>query len=301
MSTQKVYTLLALCVLFWSGNFIIGRFISTSVQPLELAFFRWVFVVILLIPAFFIIDIKKVVLIFKKNFILLSFLSLLGITLFNTLLYIALQTTTATNALLINSIVPILILVLSFFILKSRISKVQTLGILLSTFGVIFLVLKGNIFNIFDIEFTTGDMWVLSSSISWATYSVFVKFKPKELTHLELFVIVVYVGTILFLIPWYLYQGYSLEHELEVLKNNWHFFVYVSIFPSLLSYYFWHTGIDEIGAEKTGQFTHLMPIFGSILAFIFLGETLKYFHMIGGVFIGIGIYLSLFMKKRVSE
>ncbi len=252
-------------------------------------------------PCFFIIDIKKVVFIFKKNFILLSFLSLLGITLFNTLLYIALQTTTATNALLINSIVPILILVLSFFILKSRITKIQTFGILLSTFGVVFLVLKGNIFNIFDIEFTTGDMWVLSSSISWATYSVFVKFKPKELTHLELFVIVVYVGTILFLIPWYLYQGYTLEHELEVLKNNWHFFIYVSVFPSLLSYYFWHTGIDEIGAEKTGQFTHLMPIFGSILAFIFLGETLKSFHMIGAIFIAIGIYLSLFMKKRVSE
>jgi len=300
MSIQRVYILLALCVLFWSGNFIIGRFISTSVQPLELAFFRWIFVVILLIPAFFIIDIKKIIYIFKENFLLLSFLSLLGITLFNTLLYIALQTTTATNALLINSIVPILILVLSFFILKSRISKIQTLGILLSTFGVIFLVLKGNIFNILDIEFTTGDMWVLSSSISWATYSVFVKFKPKELTHLELFVIVVYVGTILFLIPWYLYQGYSLQHEVEVLKNNWHFFLYVSVFPSLLSYYFWHTGIDEIGAEKTGQFTHLMPIFGSILAFIFLGETLKSFHMIGGVFIAIGIYLSLFMKKKTT-
>lgn len=298
MSTQRVYLLLALCVLFWSGNFIIGRYISSDVQPLELAFFRWIFVVVLLIPTLFIIDIKKVILIFKENFLLLSFLSLLGITLFNTLLYIALQTTTATNALLINSIVPILILILSFFILKTKITKVQTFGILLSTFGVVYLILKGNLSNIFDIVFTSGDLWVLSSSITWATYSVVVKFKPKNLSHLELFVIVVYVGTILFLVPWYLVQGYSLNQEINILKNNWHFFIYVSVFPSLLSYYFWHTGIDTIGAEKTGQFTHLMPIFGATLAFIFLGERLELFHLIGALFIAIGIYLSLFIKKR---
>lgn len=301
MSTQRVYLLLALCVLFWSGNFIIGRFISFSVEPVELAFFRWIFVLIFLIPTLFIIDIKKVVLIFKKNFILLSFLSLLGITLYNTILYIALQTTTATNALLINSIVPILILVFSFFILKSRITKIQTFGVLLSTLGVILLVLKGNLFNISNIVFTSGDMWIVLSAISWSLYSVIVKFKPKDLSHLELFVTIVYIGTLLFLLPWYLYQGYTIEHELVVLKNNWHFFLYVSIFPSLLSYYFWHLGIDEIGADKTGQFTHLMPIFGSILAFIFLGETLKSFHILGGIFIAVGIYLSLFLKKKINE
>jgi len=301
MSTQRVYLLLALCVLFWSGNFIIGRYVSIDIQPLELAFFRWIFVVVLLIPFIFLIDIKKVLRIFKENFILLSFLSLLGITLFNTLLYIALQTTTATNALLINSIVPILILVFSFFILKTKITKIQTLGILLSTFGVIFLVLKGNLQDILSITFTSGDLWVLSSSITWAMYSVVVKFKPKELTHLELFIIVVYVGTILFLIPWYLVQGYTLNHEIEVLKNNWYFFIYVSIFPSLLSYYFWHTGIDIIGAERTGQFTHLMPIFGASLAFLFLGERLELFHLGGAILIGFGIYLSLFIKKRINE
>lgn len=297
MSTQRVYLLLTLCVLFWSGNFIIGRFVSTNVEPLELAFFRWIFVVILLVPLLFIIDIKKVLYIFKTNFLILTVLSILGITLFNTLLYIALQTTTATNALLINSSVPILILVFSFFILKNKITKIQTLGILLSTFGVIFLVLKADLSNILNIEFTIGDMWVITSSISWALYSVLVKFKPKELTHLELFITVVYVGTIFFLIPWYLFQGYSLNKEINILKDNWHFFLYVSIFPSLLSYYFWHTGIDEIGAEKTGQFTHLMPIFGSILAFIFLGERLELYHFLGAIFIAIGIYLSLFLKK----
>ena len=296
ISTQRVYILLVLCVLFWSGNFILGRFVNTEIQALELAFFRWVFVIVLSFPILFFIDIRKVLKIVKENLLFLSFLSFLGITLFNTVLYIALETTTATNALLINSIIPILILVLSFFILKSNITKRQTLGIVLSTIGVIFLVLKGNFLNILNITFTKGDFWVIVSSIVWATYSVIVKFKPKNLSHIELFLVIVYLGFI-FLIPWYLFQGYSLEQEIRVLKDNWYFFLYVSLFASLLSFYFWHIGIDTISAEKTGQFTHLMPIFGSILAYIFLGETLEFYHIIGAVFIAVGIYLSLFAKK----
>lgn len=298
ISAPKVYVLLVLCVLIWSGNFILGRFVNTEILPLELAFFRWLFVIILSIPILFFIDIKKVIKTVKENFLLLSFLSIVGITLFNTVLYIALQTTTATNALLINSTIPILILILSFFILKSNISNRQIFGIILSTIGVVFLVLKGDFFNILKINFTQGDLWVIVSSILWATYSVVVKFKPKNLSHIELFLVIVYLGFI-YLLPWYLTQGYNLEHELILLKQNWYFFLYVSLLASIASFYFWHIGIEVISAEKTGQFTHLMPIFGSILAFIFLGEKLQVYHIVGALLIAMGIYLSLFMKKNV--
>ena len=296
ISTQRVYLLLVLCVLFWSGNFVLGRFVNAQIEPLELAFFRWLFVIILSSPVLFFIDIKKVLKTIKENFLLLSFLAIVGITVFNTVLYIALQTTTATNALLINSIIPILILVISFFILKKDITSRQVFGIVLSTIGVIFLVLKGNLFNILEITFTKGDLWVLLSSLLWATYSVVVKFKPKALSHIELFLVIVYLGFI-YLLPWYFMQGYNFTHEISVLKENWYFFLYVSLFASILSFYFWHIGIDTISAEKTGQFTHLMPIFGSILAFIFLGEKLELYHIFGALLIGSGIYLSLFLKK----
>lgn len=293
---QKVYFLLALCVLFWSGNFVLGRFVNTDIKPLELAFFRWLFVIVLTLPIVFKLDLKKIFLIVKQNFLILAFLSFLGITLFNTFLYIALQTTKAVNALLINSIIPILILILSFFILKTRITIIQVIGIIFSTFGVIFLVLKGNLLNFYNIEFNTGDFWIIASSVVWATYSTIVKLKPKDLSHVELFIVIVYLGFI-FLIPWYLYQGFDLNNEIQVFIKNWYFFLYVSLFASILSFYFWHIGIETIGADKTGQFTHLMPIFGSILAFIFLGEKLEFFHLMGAILIAIGIYLSLFFKK----
>ena len=296
MKEKQVYLLLGLCVLFWSGNFVLGRFVSSNMQALELAFFRWFFVIILTIPLLFKIDIKKMIKIYKKNFIFLSFLSFIGITLFNTLVYIALHTTTATNALLINSIIPVLILVFSFLILKTKISKIQAIGILLSTFGVIFLVLKGDLTNILKLEFTKGDLWIILSSISWATYSTLIKLKPKGLSHLELFILIVYIGFI-FLLPWYLIQGYTIQRELSILQNNWYFFVYISLFASLASFYLWHLGIEEIGAEKTGQFTHLMPLFGAFLAFIFLNELPHFYHLIGALLIAFGIYLSLFIKK----
>jgi len=237
MRHGKVYTLLTLCVLFWSGNFVLGRFVSSDIQPLELAFFRWCFVILFLVPLLFKIDIKKIINVYSKNFFLISFLAILGITLYNTFLYIALQTTMATNALLINSIIPILILVLSSLILKTKITKVQTLGILLSTLGVVFLVLKGNVSNILNIYFTQGDLWIIMSSLTWATYSTIIKLKPKTLNHIELFIAIVFIGFIL-LIPWYIMQNYTLHRELEILKENWYFFVYISFFASLLSFYF---------------------------------------------------------------
>ncbi|MGB5866407.1 MAG: DMT family transporter [Arcobacteraceae bacterium] len=292
---MKTYFLLILCVLFWSGNFVLGRYIKDDITPIELAFFRWFFVVIIVSPIF-IVRFKNIMSVFKKHYLILLFLAGLGISLYNTILYIALSYTTSTNALIINSIVPILILFLSFVILKQRILVHQTFGIVLSTIGVIFLVLKGDFSNILKLHFNQGDLLIIISAISWAVYSICVKFRPKELNNFEFFTTIVFCGFLL-LLPFYLYQGYSFHHQIEVLEKNYLAFFYISVFTSCLSYYFWHYGIDHIGASKTGQFVHLMPIFGTILAYIFLGERLMHYHILGALAIALGIYLSLFYKR----
>ncbi|MDH4943819.1 DMT family transporter [Sulfurimonas sp. C5] len=287
--------MITLCVLFWSINFVLGRFIKDDITPLELAFFRWFFVFLIISPIL-ISRYKNIVRAFKQNFIILTVLAILGITTFNTLLYIGLTDTTSTNALIINSTVPILVLVLSYFILQQKINFHQTTGILLSTVGVVFLMLKADIANIFVLEFNRGDILIVISAVSWALYSVLVKFKPKDLNDFEYFATIVTIGLI-FLLPFYLSEGYSVQKELEVLQNNYLVFLYVSVFASITSYYLWHYGIDQIGASKTAQFTHLMPVFGIILASIFLKETLENYHLLGAALIALGIYLSLFYKK----
>lgn len=291
---MKIYVLLVLCVLFWSANFVIGRAVSGVIEPIELAFFRWSGVFFVTLP-FFIYHFRKIFDAIKTHFWVMIALSFLGISGFNTLLYIGLQDTTATNALLINSSIPILILFLSTLILKKAISAKQTIGIILSTLGVVFLVLKGDVQNIFLLNFNQGDFWVITSSLCWASYSVLVKFRPSTLSSFEFFIAIVFMG-VLMLLPFYMYQNYTWERELGILSTYYGFVAYIVFFTSILSYYLWHKGIAQIGADKTGQFTHLMPLFGSFLAYVFLGERLEFYHLGGVVLIGFGIYLSLFSK-----
>ena len=205
--------------------------------------------------------------------------------------------TSSTNALIINSTVPILILCLSIVILKQKIILNQVIGIILSTLGVLFLILQGDFSNMLSLTFNNGDLLIILSSILWATYSVFIKFKPKDLNNFEFFATIVFLGFCMIL-PFYFMQGYTLQGEIEIFQANYLVFLYISVFTSCLSYYFWHYAIDTIGASKTGQFIHLMPVFGISLAYIFLDEKLMFHDLLGVVLIAIGIYSSLFYKKR---
>lgn len=288
---MKIYIYLVLGVLFWSGNFILGRFIKDDISPIELAFYRWLFVLILLSPVI-VSSFNKIKNAIKLHFIPLFVLSILGIAGFNLILYIALSYTTATNALIINSSIPIIVLILSFILFKQKTSIMQNIAIALSTFGVLYLVLQGDIGSIINLNVNSGDILVLSSAIIWAFYVVMLRFKPKELNGIEFLATMVLFG-VLILLPIYLYFHIDINRDIYLLKNYYYIFGYMSVFASILSFYFWNKGIEVIGANKTGQFIHLMPLFGVILAYIFIDEILSLYHIIGGFFIGIGIYLSL--------
>lgn len=294
----KIYILLALCVLFWASNFILGRYLHNEFEPITLAFYRWLGVFICVIP-FFIIDLKTIISVIKEHFIYIFILAFFSIVCFNTLLYFGLEKTTATNALLINSVFPILVLFLSFIILKTNITKNQIAGIVLSTLGVIFIVLQGNLSKISTFSLNGGDIFILFATLSWALYSVLLKYKPLKLSPTQFFTTMVVVGFIQ-LLPFYLFSTQSISMDLVVVKNHYEIIVFMVIFPSILSFLFWNKGILEIGAEKTGQFTHLMPIFGTILAFLFLDERIAFYHLIGLVLIFFGIYLSQFYQKKFS-
>jgi drug/metabolite transporter (DMT)-like permease len=170
------------------------------------------------------------------------------------------------------------------------------LGVVLSTLGVLYLILKGDINHILELNFTPGDLWILLAAFDWAIYSVLLKFKPKELSSFSFLTITSFIGVIILYIAFIL-QGYSLEFSFLSNKEVLYSLIYIVIFPSILSFYFWNMATIEIGANKAGQSAHLMPIFGAILAYIFLGEVLEFYHIVGIVLIAIGIYLTMFFKK----
>lgn len=293
---MKYYALLVLTVLFWSGNFIFGRLVSNSIEPMQLSFFRWFFVLIILLP-YILMQYKNLIKVFKKEYFVLFILGALGISGFNTFLYYGLQTTTATNALLINSSTPIFIIIFSAIIFKISITKMQFFGVFLSTIGVIYLILKGEINHILELKFTVGDLWIIAACIDWALYSVLLKYKPKDLNSLEFFSITTILGTFILYIV-FIFQGYSFEFSFLENKEVLYSMIYIVIFPSILSFYFWNKATLEVGANKAGQFAHLMPIFGAGLAYVFLDEVMQTYHIVGIMLIALGIYLSIFLKKE---
>ena len=209
---MKYYMFLVLAVLFWSGNFIFGKLVSNSITPMQLSFYRWFFVLILLLP-YILLHYKNIFLVLKKKYLLIIIFGALGIAGFNTFLYYGLQTTTATNALLINSSTPIFIIILCALIFRTAISKIQIVGILISTIGVIYLILKGEINHIFELKFTVGDLWIIAACIDWALYTILLKYKPKELTSFEFFGITTFIGTIILALIFF-YQGYNFEFKI---------------------------------------------------------------------------------------
>ena len=293
---MKAYFLVFLCVSFWAGNFVIGRYLKDDFSPLELSFVRWSIVFLVLTP-YFIIKRDLLLKHIKNNFLNLLGLSILSVTLFNTLLYYGLSLTTSTNALIINLSVPIFVLILSSLILKIQIQIIQIIGIIFSIFGVLIIITKMDFALLLDLSFNYGDILVVLTSIIWAFYSVVVKFKPKEIKNFDFLSIIVLLGTpIIFLC--YIIFDTPFAIEIQTISKHIWVLLYISLLSSIASYIFWHYGIEKIGANKTSQFTYLMPLIGAFIAYVFLDETLEIFHLIGMIFIAIGIYSSLFIAKK---
>ena len=117
-----VYLIMLLPPIFWAGNFVVGRAVADTTGPLGLAFSRWSLALLFLFP-FIIKPLWQHRFNIKKHLIPLSILGILGVSGFNPFAYIALQDTTATNAIFLNSFIPIFILVISGIFLKEVISK----------------------------------------------------------------------------------------------------------------------------------------------------------------------------------
>lgn len=175
------YLLLLLTVLFWSGNFIVGRWIYSEIPPVTLAFWRWVLALVVLLP-FTLRDLIRQKELIRNNLKMLALLALLSVTNFSIFLYVALNTSTVTNASLINSMTPILIVLFSWVGFKRKITLVQGIGIAVSLTGLVFIVLKGDLPALLAVRFSTGDLWTLSAAASWATYTVLAKRYPVALS-----------------------------------------------------------------------------------------------------------------------
>ena len=284
------YLFLFLSVLFWAGNFIVGKYASYyQIPPFSLNFYRWFFAWLILLPFTY----KEII--SKKNYILenYKFYILLGITsvtIFNSIVYYSLNFTQVISGVLMISTIPVMIMFISSILKIERTNIFQILGVICSFIGVILIITKANFDLLVNLDFNKGDLTMVVAMLSWATYSALLKKRKHELSQLSLLEVIITFGLI-FLIPIYITE-YSLGFEITLNKPFILVLIYVVLFPGLAAFICWIKGISLIGPNRSGVFLHLMPILSALMAMIIFKEKFMLYHLLGAFFILSGIILS---------
>ena len=283
------YLLLTLTTLFWSGNMVIGRAIREDVPPTALAFWRWVIALLLVLPLA-LPHLRTQWPMLKKGWKPVLILGVLGVGGYNTLAYLALQYTAATNAVLLNSFIPIATIALSWAFLGKRLKGGEGLGVALSFIGVAAIVLRGDPATFAALSFNVGDLWMLGAVLVWAIYTIGLQWRPAGVHPMLMLGAFCVVG-VAFLTPAYAWEIAS-GRAIHLHWGSFAALIYVGVFPSFLGYIFYNRAVAEVGASKASLFIHLMPVFGTILSAIFLNEIPLWYHFAGIALIFAGIWLT---------
>lgn len=280
--------LLVVATLAWSGNFVVGRAVNAAVPPVALAFWRWTVGLAIVLGAalpHLRADLPRL----RREWRVLLLLSALGITSFNTLVYIGLRTTTAINGVLLQSAMPLIILLGSYLLFRERVRPAQLAAVAVSLFGVLEIAARGSPRALRELAFTPGDGWIFLAVVLYALYSVLLRRRPA-VHPLSLLAATFALGTLL-LLPLYAWEHFAVE-PLRPSAAALAAILYVAVFPSVLAYLCFNRAIELIGANRAGQYLHLTPVFGSVLAAVFLGERLQGYHLAGAALIAAGIALA---------
>ncbi len=225
----------------------------------------------------------------RKHWPIVVLLAALGIGAFNTLIYTGLQWTTAINALLLQSLMPVLIVLFSFLLFRDRITWIQAIGIAISVTGAFIIIMQGNIEMLCSLSLNKGDLIVFVAVLSYAGYSTLLRKRPS-MHPLSFLAVIFFLGALMNL-PFYVWES-AAGRPVVVNRAMLLAVGYVMIFPSVVSYFCYNRGVDLIGANRAGLFIHLLPVFGSIMAVLLLGERFQWYQAVGIVFIAVGIFLA---------
>ena len=282
------YLLLILATFFWAGNFVLGRAVKASIPPVGLAFWRWTVALAVLLPLS-LPHLRAEWPLVRENWKLMAVYGILGVACFNTFVYVGLHSTTAINALLVNSIIPVLIVVLSRALACTPVTRQQAAGVILSLAGVVTIICSADAGLLLSLQINRGDIWVLLAVVSWAFYTFLLRKRPAGLHPLSFLGAIIIIGLVV-LAPfygWEISRGGRVGTDLGTCGS----ILYVALFPSVLAFTFWNQAVGEVGPATAGLFLHLMPVFGALLSSVFLGESLHLFHLAGMGLIFSGIYL----------
>ncbi|RPG98194.1 MAG: DMT family transporter [Candidatus Pelagibacter sp. TMED106] len=296
MQNSKAYIMLVCATLFWSGNFVIGKFaFLINIPPLSLVFYRWLLVWLLLLPFTFkeILKYKDTIL---DNLPLLFFLGFTSVGLFNSFTYLSLIHTQVINATLFNTAIPAVIILLCFLFNVEKTNKFQILGLIISVLGILSIITKFDTEILLSLNFNKGDIIMIGGALSWGVYSTLLKKKKFTLPLLTLVHVICTFGLIC-VFPQFLYE-FSQGQLIKIDINLFYILIFLALFPSIGSYYCWAGAVSIIGANRAGIFLSLIPLFSTFFAIIFFNEKFEFYHLIGSILIMLGLLLS---NKKIEN
>jgi drug/metabolite transporter (DMT)-like permease len=225
----------------------------------------------------------------QRRWFVLFLLAASGVPLFTCFVYLGLQTTTAVNAVLLNSALPIFTLALSWAMERERATWRQLAGLVVSLLGILIIVKRGDLSDL-RLEFHIGDAFILTAMPFWGFYSVLLKRRPPELDGLELLFVIAVIGTLL-IAPFYVLET-LLDRPAQLTAGSAATVAYLALFASIGAYFCWNKGVAAVGAARAGFTVHLLPAFGTILAIVFLGESVRPYHGVALAAILAGVWLA---------
>ncbi|WP_146691388.1 DMT family transporter [Bradyrhizobium canariense] len=285
---NQPYLLLSITALCWAGNAIVGRLAAGHIPPVTLSFLRWLFAFLILLPfawKHLVRDWPAI----RGRLGIMIIISVTGISAFNTLQYWALEYTQALNTLLLQSAGPLVVAVWSLILLGVRLTLAQAAGVVLSLTGVLVILLHGDLTALSSIEFNKGDIIFTVALAIFGLYSVLTLKRPA--IHGLSFAAFTFGCGAACLIPLWIWELLT-RPVMAINTANLLSLFYVAVFPSTLAYTCYNRGVHLIGANRAAPFFHVVPLFGSVMAMVFLGERPQLFHIVGFALVLTGVFVA---------
>jgi drug/metabolite transporter (DMT)-like permease len=288
--------LLTLPPLFWAGNAVVGRLMVGQIPPLALSFYRWLFALLL---ALLIVgpDLWRNRAVLRSKWKSLAVMGILGVGSYNSLQYVALETTTPLNVSLITSSAPVFILLIGGAFYKQAVGRAQWIGALLSIAGVALVVAKGDLAHLTALHFAPGDLIMLVAVFLWAIYTWELRQRPIGLAPMTSLAAQMIWG-VLSILPFMLAERWIGGETTHWGGPVWLALAYVAVLPSLLAYWCWGSAVGKVGAQIPSYFGNLAPLFAALLSWLFLNETIHWYHLWAALLIFAGIHVALNARQQ---
>ena len=280
---------LVTATILWGGNFVAGKALAGDAPIVAISFWRWALALIVLLPfSFGALRQHRATLL--AHWRLIATIGATGIAGYTLCVYTALAATTAINALLFISTAPLLITLANWFVYRDRVAPWQVAGTVVSSLGAVVVIAHGDAARLAALRFNRGDLWILAGVVVWVAYSLLLRRRPSTVPPLPFFTATVLAGAVLLapLYAWTFAHGERLAPSIPNMLGV----LYVALGASALGYACWTRGVAALGPDRAGTFLHLIPVFGTAMAIVFLGERLAPYHLVGAALVAGGLALA---------